>query len=104
LDNNWFDSIKNLNSLNLGIESGGKHQWYADERFSSEKILKYKQNNEESIILLKRNNGQNGFRIDRSGWGYDPKLVKEGYYFDSHSLRPYHQYKNEIDKLVNLIL
>ena len=30
--------------------------------------------------------------------------LKEGYYINSHSLKPYTQYSKEINKLINLIL
>ncbi len=39
-------------------------------------------------------------RIDRSKWQFDQRLLKAGYYIDSHMLRPYHQYKNQIDQLL----
>lgn len=40
-------------------------------------------------------------RIDRMHWSYDRELLKQGhYYVDSHMLRPYSRYKNEIDSLV----
>ena len=40
-------------------------------------------------------------RIDRSDWRYDKKLLKKRWYIDSHMVRPYHQYKQEIDQLVS---
>ena len=107
LPSSWEESIKNLHSLNLGRNPGGhlegKTQWFADEKFSSDKIFLYKKNNDDEVIFLPRENGQNGFRIDRINWRYQPELVKEGYYFDSHSIRPYSTYKNHIDFLVNLL-
>ena len=44
-----------------------------------------------------------GDRIDRVNWSYDIELLKNGYYIDSHMLRPYTKYKDEIDKLINLL-
>jgi len=39
-------------------------------------------------------------RVDRVNWKYDVALLKKGYYIDSHMLRPYSRYKNEVDKLL----
>lgn len=39
-------------------------------------------------------------RIDRSKWKFDHKLLKAGYYIDSHMLRPYSIYKDKIDPLL----
>jgi len=39
-------------------------------------------------------------RIDRVRWTYDKNKLQKGGYIDSHSLRPYSEYKNRIDKLV----
>ena len=33
----------------------------------------------------------------------DENLLKKGFYVDSHLLRPYSQFKEPIDKLINLI-
>jgi hypothetical protein len=108
LDMDWPTSINKLHSLNLGRDPGGhlsgKKQWFADEKFSSDKIFEYKKNNMDDVIFLHREGGQNGFRIDRLRWSYDPSLVKSGYYYDSHSVRPYLEYKDKIDNLVNLVL
>ena len=42
-------------------------------------------------------------RIDRSNWNYDVQLLKKNYYIDCHSVRPYKQYKKEIDALLHLL-
>jgi hypothetical protein len=108
LHDNWEDSIKHLYSLNIGNDPGyhlsGKNHWFADERFSSNKILEYRNSHPDEIILLDREGGQNGFRVDRGGWGYEPELVKQDYYYDSHSIRPYSVHKSEINGLIDKIL
>ena len=43
-------------------------------------------------------------RIDRVYWTYDENELKSQNYVDSHSLRPYSRYKNEIDKLINFLI
>lgn len=43
-------------------------------------------------------------RIDRAYWAYQTHAVAFHYYIDSHMLRPYSKYKNEIDGLVDLLI
>lgn len=43
-------------------------------------------------------------RIDRGYWGYNIQAVKNYSYIDCHMLRPYCQYKKQIDSLVSLLL
>lgn len=69
-------------------------QWFADEIYSSFKVLSHKNN---SIIkLINRKNGQNGYRIDRLHWRYNNLLLSYDYYYDAHSIRPFSEYSNEI--------
>jgi hypothetical protein len=42
-------------------------------------------------------------RIDRVLWRYDIETLKNGGYIDCHSLRPYTNYKEQVDKLINSI-
>jgi hypothetical protein len=77
--------------------------WYTDQKFLFEKINKFFDETKD-VIFLKR--GWNKFadkRIDRISWSYDSTKVKDGYYIDSHLLRPYNQFRNEIDKLIDII-
>lgn len=108
LHDNWEDSILFLYNSSLGTDPGGhlfgKNHWFADERYSSEKVINYKNKNPNKVIFLPRKDGQNGFRIDRGFWRYDEKLFSMDYYIDLHSIRPYLTHKIEIDKLTNLIL
>ena len=108
LHDNWEDSISFLFNSSLGSDPGGhlsgKNHWFADERHSSEKVLNYKNKQPNKVMFIPRNNGQNGFRIDRPNWRYSEELFNKDYYIDSHSIRPYLTYKAEIDKLTNLIL
>lgn len=39
-------------------------------------------------------------RVDRGWWGYDQQLLSSGYYVDCHMLRPYEQYKQQLDELI----
>lgn len=45
----------------------------------------------------------NDDRVDRAYWGYNPELVIQGHYVDCHSLRPYTEYRNIINDLINLL-
>lgn len=76
----------------------GHRQWCYDEFYSSQLILE-----DGSAILLNRDGGQSGHRIDRTNWVYKEKLMRQEYYYDSHSLRPYVENKQEIDKLISLL-
>lgn len=101
LDSSFDVSVKALNDLNIG--GGPKEQWFADERFSSKKILDYQKENSNSVVLLPRKGGQNGRRIDRTNWKYDQSKLSEGYYYDGHSIRPYLNHKAKIDEMLSYL-
>ncbi len=102
LHNNWEDSIKHLYNLNIGNDPGGslsgKNHWFADEKYSSEKIFQFKVKHPNRVHLIERENGR---RIDRVNWNYDLDKLYSNWYYDSHSIRPYSLYKKEIDYLIN---
>jgi len=99
LPDSWEVSVNDLYNADLGSDPGhhlaGKTHWFADERYAHSKVLNYP--NKSDLLLLPREGGRNGRRIDRSNWTYHENLVRQGWYFDSHSIRPYQQYKKEID-------
>jgi hypothetical protein len=87
----WSDFTLTMKNRNEG--------WYTDQKILFEKINKYDQK-----ILLKRGwSGQANNRVDRINWVYDELKVKNEYYIDSHSLRPYGKFKNEINDLIKNI-
>lgn len=95
LNLNWEEFCHFLNNKNQG--------WYTDQKYLYEKINQFK-NNENQVIYLNRGwNPTASKRIDRIFWTYQIDKVKDGYYIDCHLLRPYNQYKNEINDLVNLL-
>jgi hypothetical protein len=102
LPDNWKESLDLVATSGFGRTINGNALWFADEEYATHKINNFKK--KDDIIFLPREGGQNGYRIDRDRWKYDETLAKDGIYFDSHSIRPYSKYKNEIDKLVSLIL
>jgi hypothetical protein len=65
--------------------------------YLEEKLKKYE--GDKFIRLVRQ--GEN--RINRTNWIYNSGLIKLGMYYDCHSIRPYKQYKQEIDKLINYI-
>ena len=82
----------------------GMEMWGLEEIFSSSRINDYiLKNGKDKFTLFKRSERFDE-RIRRVRWGYDPNLLKEDYYIDCHSIRPYHQYKNEIEILVEQII
>lgn len=69
-------------------------KWNSDEHFMYDKLNSY-----PKLKLLKRDFNN---RIDRGHWSYNIELLKRKKYIDSHMLRPYKQYKTQIDTLINL--
>jgi hypothetical protein len=100
----WDDAFSMLISYfkkNFPETNGLPYGWFFDEKYSSDMILEFSKNNTSDVVFIPRDLGQNGRRIDRSYWAYEDSLVKEGYYYDCHSIRPYAKYSNEISKLID---
>jgi hypothetical protein len=102
LPDKFEDSLKELTSYQdqiLHVDHMGFNLWGIDESYATMKIMKH--NSKNDFAFLQRY----GHRIDRSDWRYDENaLLRSDVYVDSHSIRPYHENKQEIDHLVNLIL
>jgi hypothetical protein len=97
LDETWDEFVNKLNSLNFG--------WTTDQNYLWLKIQEYKEKNPNDIVFLKRGWSRGADkRIDRLWWSYDPNLVKSGHYIDSHLLRPYNEYKTQVDLLISLLV
>ncbi len=75
--------------------------WNTDENFFYERINEWEDFEEKVVILNGRDLDR---RINRTNWEYDVNELKNGYYIDSHLLRPYRTYKKEIDKLLDEVL
>lgn len=80
-----------------------KQGWDTDELYFSKCVNEFSY--KDRIVFKKRGwiNGIAKSRIDRCNWRYDINLLKNNYYIDSHSLRPYFTYKKQIDQLINYI-
>lgn len=93
LNLNWFEFVKMMENRKQG--------WTTDQKYLFEKINEFKLQKNDVVLLNRGWSGIAHKRIDRASWDYDPIKVSEGYYIDSHSLRPYSQYSEEINKLIN---
>jgi hypothetical protein len=96
LDNTWVEFANRLNSMGFG--------WTTDQNYLWLKLQQFKEQNPDAVVLLSRGWPRGADRrIDRLWWSYDANLVNSGYYIDSHLLRPYQQYKSQVDTLINLL-
>lgn len=101
--------FKNTFDLNLSWEDfcnllhNRNETWYTDQKYLFEKVNQYNEINKNVIFLKRGWNGPADRRIDRINWRYNPERVNSGFYIDSHLLRPFAQYQNEINNLVNLL-
>ena len=104
LDISWLDFMNRLIDWSKTTECKDYHGvgilWSLDETWSTNQIINYEKENKGSITLILRPNGVNGFRIDRPNWRYNKSLLKDDYYYDAHSVRPYSQYKQTIDEII----
>lgn len=104
----WEMSAWQVHSSNLGSDPGGhltgKTSWFADEQYATNKILQKINIGYNNIKFIERDGGRYGHRLDRSNFVYDTSMLDRNEFYDCHSIRPYSQYKNQIDKLVEDIL
>lgn len=84
--------VKRISSYNWG--------WDTDELYFGMKVNEFKYQNRIKKLNRGWSIGIANNRIDRVRWAYDKNKLQKGEYIDSHSLRPYSEYKNHIDKLV----
>lgn len=102
LPDDFDESFRVLKSQNYNNENDykatGHRQWCYDEFYASELLLK-----KDSVLMLKRDGGESGHRIDRTNWVYDENKMRAEGYYDSHSIRPYAENKQQIDKLIELL-
>lgn len=94
----WADGPDCTDAYGMG------NYWSLDETWTSGRVNAYKNVNADRIYPIARPNGVNGFRIDRPNWTYNVDLIKQDYYYDSHSVRPYNDHKESIDEIVNASL
>jgi hypothetical protein len=73
--------------------------WDTDEVLLKEYAYKWHEQTGRCVGLGHSATG----RIDRGGWQWDPKLLKQGYYIEAHMIRPYKWHKAEIDKFATAL-
>lgn len=93
-----YTSVKEPHLRHASVELGGK--WSQDEIYSTDLLRQYlsRGGKVECGITWRKN-----ARVDRGNWRYDPRDVASGRYIDSHLLRPYSNYKQQIDHLMGLV-
>jgi len=88
IDKISFEEYCKVLSEKIGIK------WNTDEHFMYESLQPYKQ-----FLRIKQRDFTR--RINRPDWIYDTEKLSQGFYIDSHMLRPYSMYKDKIDKLIS---
>jgi len=109
LKSSFSECVKSVYNSSISdshiVNGQNMSNWSCDERYSSKMICEYRSNNPSKIVQLFRPDGfHSGRRIDRTNWNYSPELVKNNWYIDCHSLRPYSQHKQKIENLLSLVL
>ena len=99
-----YNSFEDSLSECLKYKENG-NGWFADENFATKLI---KDSKSKDILLIPRDGGQGGHRIDRITndlfLNFDISKISSGYYYDCHSIRPYPKYKKLIDLIVTQFL
>ena len=86
------------NAYDHTVGGATMYKWGLDEAYATKKLISYP---DRSIFaFIKRDQA----RLDRSVWEYTDGQFAADVYADSHSIRPYLDHKEEIDKVVDLIL
>lgn len=106
LELSWDESVTALYKRELGHNCfdgtnpilKDKLQWGSDEEYATRKIRGY--SDQSLFVMIPRTHR----RIDRAHWVYSFPNIRADMYADSHSIRPYSQYKSEIDALMGAIL
>ena len=78
--------------------------WCFDEMYIGKKINSFRDQTDLVLTPSRPDGFPNGRRINRTSWVYDEALIDNDFYIDCHSVRPYHIYKEEVDRLVGRLL
>jgi len=96
-------SVTNSDSHTVGDQVF--ENWSADERYSSAKICEHRSRYPHRVAQFVRPGGyQSARRIDRSNWQYYENEVRQEWYLDCHSLRPYTNHREQIEALLRIVL
>ena len=107
----WFSSFKVIKEPIDKKESvSNKFVNFSDESLFRYLLLKHKDQEFIKDVWVKQNRPdfklyKAALRIDRGWWGqsYNKFKLKEGYYIDSHPLRPFDLYANKLKPLLEYI-
>lgn len=100
ISDNWEEEILKVYASREKYKTINQDFWGLDEAYSSEMIIKKRSDN---IVLVKDFfSDWSNRRIDgrRNGMSYNRDLLKSGFYSELHALRPYEQYKSQIDDII----
>lgn len=93
----WGIKFYNLSASNESVAASNDYGWFCCEEMYTGSLLK----NSKNFIELPPIDGYR--RVDRSDMVYDETKIKEGFYIDFHSVRPYEKYSVTIESIVKNI-
>jgi len=97
--NNVFNTDLEWDVFVKKVYESSDEKWFSDQVFLYNSIKSYGFDNVKFPVRSFNND-----RVDRSYWSYNCNLVKEGIYIDSHLLRPYKEFENEINELIKCLV
>ena len=95
LSSTFEESINQVMEFSRELYNKNGTYWYADEIYATHCL------NKKDVTFLERSSHS---RLDRNSWNYTNEEIKHHKYIDCHCIRPYSEYKESIDNLVNLLL
>jgi hypothetical protein len=109
MENSFQDDVRKVFSTTTSNDHTVNGQvfqnWSADERYSSAKICEHRNKYPHRVAQFVRPGGyQSARRIDRTNWQYDTNAVKQEWYLDCHSLRPYTEHRDRIEELLKVVV
>ena len=98
IQQSWEEFVREVCSLSIA--------WTADQKYLFHRVQEFAQKNPNRVRYYGRGWDHMNIairRIDRIYWNYDIEKVKQGYYIDSHMLRPYNEFREELDRLAEAL-
>lgn len=88
-------------TYNVPFSNKLEKQWGSDEEYATKKIENYMKENSKQFVMINRAPRTN--RLDRANWRYSKEEILNHKFYDCHSIRPYFNFKTEIDKVINIL-
>ena len=85
----------------------GVQHWYAEEAYQSDKIKDYIRKHPDKFIVVNRLGGFCSNRLDRGHSGmpeWNPEALRAGWYMDFHMPRPWSEFGERIQEVVDCYL